>query len=80
MLWPIFVASLVMWAFGVISSRMMDGRIHVLLAVAIGVIVLRIVHRYPDPRSEDGSGMPSAPGRHGEVRARAAARTPGRGA
>ena len=29
MLWAIFVASLVMWAFGVVSSHMMDGRIHV---------------------------------------------------
>jgi hypothetical protein len=48
MLWAIFVASLVVWAFGVVSSHMMDGRIHVLLGIAIGVIVVRIVQGYRD--------------------------------
>jgi hypothetical protein len=70
MLWAIFVASLVMWAFGVVSSHMMDGRIHVLLGIAIGVIVLRIIQSYRDPRSAAGSGTRPAPGRPSEVRAR----------
>jgi Family of unknown function (DUF5670) len=48
MLWAIFVASLVMWTFGVVSSHMMDGRIHVLLGVAIGVVVVRIVQGHRD--------------------------------
>ena len=48
MLWAIFVASLVMWAFGVVSSQTMHGRIHVLLALAIAVIVVRIVQGYRD--------------------------------
>jgi len=43
MLWAIFVASLVFWAFGVVSSQTFGGRIHVLLGVAIGVIVIRII-------------------------------------
>jgi hypothetical protein len=43
MLWAIFVASLVLWAFGVVSSHTLGGRIHVLLAVAIVVIVIRII-------------------------------------
>ena len=43
MLWAIFVTSLVLWAFGVVSSYTFGGRIHVLLGVAIGVIVIRII-------------------------------------
>jgi hypothetical protein len=43
MLWSVFVASLVLWAFGVVSSHTLGGRIHVLLAVAIVVIVIRII-------------------------------------
>lgn len=49
MLWAIFVASLVLWAFGVVSSHTLDGRIHVLLGVAIGVIVIRIIQGRRDP-------------------------------
>ena len=45
-MWLLFVASLILWAFGVVSSHMMGGRIHLLLAVAIGVIVVRIVQGY----------------------------------
>jgi hypothetical protein len=36
MLWAIFVASLVMWAFGVVSSHMMDGRVHMVLGAPSG--------------------------------------------
>jgi hypothetical protein len=48
MLWAIFVASLVLWAVGVVSSYTVGGRLHALLALAILVIVIRIIkdHRY----------------------------------
>jgi hypothetical protein len=49
MLWAFFVASLIVWAFGVVSSHTLDGGIHVLLAVAIGMIVIRIVQGHRDP-------------------------------
>jgi len=49
MLWAIFVASLVFWAFGVVSSHTIGGRIHVLLALAILVILVRIVQGYREP-------------------------------
>jgi len=48
MLWAIFVSSLVLWAFGVVSSHTLHGRIHVLLAFAIGVILVRVVQGYRD--------------------------------
>jgi hypothetical protein len=48
MLWSLFVSSLVLWAFGVVSAHTMGGRIHVLLGVAIAVIVIRIVQGYHD--------------------------------
>jgi hypothetical protein len=43
MLWLVFVASLVLWAVGVVSSYTAGGRIHTLLALAIMVILIRIV-------------------------------------
>jgi hypothetical protein len=48
MLWILFVTSLVLWAFGVVSSHTLGGRIHVLLAVAIVVIVIRIIQGHRD--------------------------------
>jgi hypothetical protein len=48
MLWAIFVASLILWAFGVVSSHTLDGRIHVLLGVAIGVTVIRFIQGHRD--------------------------------
>ena len=49
MMWSVFVALLVLWAFGVISSHTFGGRIHLLLAVAIGLVVIRIIQRERDP-------------------------------
>ena len=49
MMWSFFVASLVLWAFGVVSSHTFGGRIHLLLGVAIGVIVVRIIQGHRDP-------------------------------
>lgn len=53
MLWGMFVASLVTWAFGVISAHTFGGRLHVLLAVAIGIIVIRIVQGHRDAARAD---------------------------
>ena len=44
--WMFFAGSLIAWAFGIVSSHTLGGRIHVLLAVAIAVIVIRIVQGY----------------------------------
>ena len=49
MMWSFFVASLVLWAFGVVSSHTFGGRIHLLLGVAIGVVVVRIDPGPPRP-------------------------------
>src|SRR5262245_21728470 len=54
MLWAIFVASLVLWAFGVVSSHTVGGRIHALLALAILVIRVRIIQGYRDGELEGG--------------------------
>lgn len=48
MLWSLFVSSLILWAFGVVSAHTAGGRIHVLLGVAIGVIVIRIIQGHRD--------------------------------
>ena len=48
MLWSLFVSSLILWAFGVVSAHTAGGRIHVLLAVAIAVIVVRIIQAHRD--------------------------------
>jgi hypothetical protein len=49
MMWSFFVASLVLWAFGVVSSHTFGGRIHLLLGVAIGVVVVRMIQGHRDP-------------------------------
>ena len=49
MMWSFFVASLVLWAFGVVSSHTFGGRIHLLLGVAIGVVVIRMIQGHRDP-------------------------------
>lgn len=43
MLWTIFVVLLVLWALGLISGYTIGGFIHVLLIVAIGVVLIRII-------------------------------------
>ena len=48
-MWSFFVASLIAWAFGVISSHTLGGRIHLLLGVAIAVVVIRIIQGHRDP-------------------------------
>ena len=43
MLWTIFVILLVMWLLGMITSYTLGGYIHLLLLLAIGVILIRII-------------------------------------
>jgi Family of unknown function (DUF5670) len=42
MLWTIFIILLVLWALGMVTSYTMGGLIHVLLAVALVVLVIRL--------------------------------------
>jgi hypothetical protein len=41
MLWTIFVILLVLWLLGVVSANTFGGFIHVLLALAVAVALLR---------------------------------------
>ncbi len=43
MLWTIFVILLVLWLLGMVSSYTMGGFIHVLLILAIGVVLIRLI-------------------------------------
>jgi uncharacterized protein DUF5670 len=43
MLWTIFVILLVLWLLGVVSAHTFGGFIHVLLALAIAVVLLRVL-------------------------------------
>ena len=42
MLWTIFFILLVLWALGMVTSFTMGGLIHILLAVAVVVLVIRL--------------------------------------
>ena len=42
MLWTLFVILLVLWALGMVTSYTAGGLIHVLLAVAVVVLVIRL--------------------------------------
>jgi Family of unknown function (DUF5670) len=43
MLWTIFVLLVVMWLLGVITAYTLGGFIHILLLLAIGVVLIRII-------------------------------------
>ncbi|MGD0438418.1 MAG: lmo0937 family membrane protein [Bryobacteraceae bacterium] len=43
MLWTIFIVLLVLWALGLATSYTMGGLIHILLAVALVVLVIRAI-------------------------------------
>lgn len=43
MLWTIAVILLILWALGLITSYTMGGFIHLLLAIAIVVVLIRII-------------------------------------
>jgi hypothetical protein len=42
MLWTIFIILLVLWALGMVTAYTMGGLIHILLAVALVVLVIRL--------------------------------------
>jgi Family of unknown function (DUF5670) len=42
MLWTIFIILLVLWALGMVTVYTMGGLIHLLLAVALVVLVIRL--------------------------------------
>jgi hypothetical protein len=43
MLWTIVVMLIVLWILGLVSSYTMGGFIHILLAVAIIVVLVRVI-------------------------------------
>ena len=43
MLWTVFVLLLVLWALGLVSSYTLGGFIHLLLLLAIGVLLIRVI-------------------------------------
>jgi hypothetical protein len=43
MLWTIFVILLVLWLLGIVSANTFGGFIHVLLAMAVAVVLLRVL-------------------------------------
>jgi hypothetical protein len=42
-LWTIFVILIVLWLLGMVSSYTLGGFIHILLVLAIGVVLIRII-------------------------------------
>lgn len=45
MLWTVFSILLALWMLGIVSAYTFGGFIHVLLAVAIAVVLLRVLQR-----------------------------------
>lgn len=43
MLWTIFAILVIAWLLGVVSSYTLGGFIHLLLLLAIGVVLIRII-------------------------------------
>ena len=43
MLWTILVILLVLWLLGMVTSTTMGGLIHILLAVAVIILIVRLV-------------------------------------
>jgi hypothetical protein len=43
MLMTIFVILLVLWALGMVTSYTLYGYIHILLVIAIGVLLIRVI-------------------------------------
>jgi hypothetical protein len=43
MLWTICIILLVLWALGMMTAYTMGGLIHILLAVAVVVLVIRLI-------------------------------------
>lgn len=43
MLWTIFVVLLVLWVLGLVTSHTLGGFIHLLLLLAVGVVLIRLI-------------------------------------
>jgi hypothetical protein len=43
MLWTIFAILLMLWLLGIVSAYTFGGFIHVLLALAIAVVLMRVI-------------------------------------
>ena len=43
MLWTIFVVLVVLWLLGVVTSYTLGGFIHLLLILAIGMLLIRVI-------------------------------------
>lgn len=43
MLWSVFIALIVLWLIGIVSSNTLGGFIHILLIVAIVVVLIKII-------------------------------------
>ena len=43
MLWTIFVVLMILWLLGVVTSHTLGGFIHILLVVALGAVIIRII-------------------------------------
>jgi Family of unknown function (DUF5670) len=43
MLWTIFVILIIMWMLGMVTSYTLGGFIHILLLLAIGVVLIRVI-------------------------------------
>ena len=43
MLWTVFLVLVVLWMLGMVSSYTLGGFIHLLLVLAIGVLLIRII-------------------------------------
>ena len=43
MLWTIFVVLLILWLLGMVTSYTIYGYIHILLAIAVVVLLIRVI-------------------------------------
>jgi hypothetical protein len=43
MLWTVFATLLVLWLLGIVSAYTFGGFIHVLLAMAVAVVLMRVI-------------------------------------
>ncbi len=43
MLWTVFVVLVVLWLLGVVTSYTLGGFIHLLLILAIGIVLIRLI-------------------------------------
>jgi hypothetical protein len=49
MLWTVFATLVVLWLLGIVSAYTFGGFIHVLLAVAVAVVLMRVIQNQQSP-------------------------------